>query len=181
MGVATYKALAASLKLVCGGVLNVGTQLGQQLEGKHETAVAIDVIRHGKYIGYSHGLLGSSWAAIACPAPPLPAPPVITGVSGNSGVVGGSAFPVTVTFRAPCDIVGGTWTDQFGVTHDFGWGGSRSQCSGGSGSLVPGYGSCTSPTGQPGKPGQYMQSIVLRDSHGQQSAPFSFPIICAGH
>jgi hypothetical protein len=106
---------------------------------------------------------------------------VITGVSGNTGVVGGPAFPVTVMFRSStCSVVGGTWTDQFGIAHDFNWGRSTDHCSGGSGSMVPGYGNCTSPTGQPGQPGQYPQTIVLRDAQGHQSAAYSFPIICTG-
>lgn len=182
LGVATYHALAASLTLVCGGVLNLGTQLGKKLESKHETAVNVDIERHGKCLSHSTSFLGSSWAAITCPAAQVPPAPVITGVSGNSGVAGGGSFPVTITFKAPaCDILGGTWTDYSGIAHDFAWGGPDSHCAAGVGSTVPGYSSCTSPTGQPSQPGSYEQTIVLRDSYGQQSAPFSFPITCLSH
>jgi hypothetical protein len=102
---------------------------------------------------------------------------VITSVTGNSGHVGGPSFPVTVHYRdAGCTVSGGTWVDQFGVHHDFSAG--RGSCANGVGSLIPGYGGCTSPTGQPGKPGSYMQSITLRNAAGLVSAPYAFPIVC---
>jgi hypothetical protein len=67
VGVATYKALAAGLKLVCGGVFTGGpTEIGVRLEAKHETAVAVDVVRHGKCLKESYGHFGIKWSAVAC-------------------------------------------------------------------------------------------------------------------
>lgn len=133
-------------------------------------------------VGEGHPVINSNWTQInsirhegahaTCPAGPL-----ITGVSGNVGSPGGPPFPITVSYRdANCSVVGGTWTDQAGVPHNFTAG--RGNCADGVGSLVPGNGSCTSPTGQPSKPGSYPQTIVLRDAGGKTSPPFTFSIVC---
>jgi len=67
VGVTTYKALAAGLKIVCGGVIGgVGTALGRKLEANHETHVALDVTRHGKCIGLKHIFGHWSWSAASC-------------------------------------------------------------------------------------------------------------------
>jgi len=67
VGVATYRALAASLKLVCGGVFKVaGTALGKKLEANHETHIAIDVIRHGKCITLKRRFGILQWSAVEC-------------------------------------------------------------------------------------------------------------------
>jgi hypothetical protein len=109
-------------------------------------------------------------------------PPTVTGVSNNAGVTGGPAFLIRLDFTdADCDVVGGTWTDQFGTPHDFGYGNGgpfSSGCEGGVGFTTPGFASCTSPEGIPGQPGEYPQTIVLRDAGGNVSAPFVFPVIC---
>ena len=67
VGVKTYQALAASLKVVCGGVFNgLGTALGKKLEADHETHIAIDVTRHGKCIKLNHVFGQWSWSATTC-------------------------------------------------------------------------------------------------------------------
>jgi hypothetical protein len=67
VGVSTYKALAASLKLVCGGVFQAaGTALGIKLEAKHETHVAIDVVRHGKCLNLARRFGQLHWSAATC-------------------------------------------------------------------------------------------------------------------
>jgi len=67
VGVSTYKALAAGLKIVCGGVFQgVGTALGHNLETRHQTHVAIDVIRHGKCMKLTRRFGQLQWSALKC-------------------------------------------------------------------------------------------------------------------
>jgi hypothetical protein len=70
VGVVTYKALSASLKLVCGGVfIGPPTQLGHELEARHETAVALDIIRRGKCLEETRKpVIGLQWSAVTCRA-----------------------------------------------------------------------------------------------------------------
>jgi hypothetical protein len=115
---------------------------------------------------------------VAAPADAAAPRPVVVEVTGNTGVSGGPAFPVHVAFHDPgCKVVGGTWTDQFGLAHDFGLS-PDATCKAGEGVLTAGYASCTSPTGEPGLPGAYPQSLVLRDAHGRTSDAFGFDVVC---
>jgi hypothetical protein len=67
IGVAAYRALAAGLKVACGGLLDGGANaLGQYLEAKHETAVAVDVERRGLCIQMRQFLGTRSWSAVPC-------------------------------------------------------------------------------------------------------------------
>ena len=68
VGVGTYKALAAGLKLVCGGIFQgAGTALGHRLEANHETVhVAIDVVRHRKCIRLTRRFGQLHWTAHNC-------------------------------------------------------------------------------------------------------------------
>ena len=68
VGVTTWRALTAGMKLVCGGVLTgLASQLGVKLEGKHETAVAIDVIRNGRCLRETRrAVVGLQWSAVPC-------------------------------------------------------------------------------------------------------------------
>ena len=71
VGIGTYHALAAFLKVACGGILGGGaTSLGKKFEADNETHVALDVIRNGKCILLSQktGISGTSWHATDCPA-----------------------------------------------------------------------------------------------------------------
>lgn len=106
--------------------------------------------------------------------------PEIIAVSNFTGTTGGPDFRVHFDYRdAGCKVVGGTWTDQFGLAHDFGVGGPDDSCQAGVGTLAPGSGVCTDPaTGNPGAPGSYPQSLVLRDAKGNESPPFPFFIVC---
>jgi hypothetical protein len=104
--------------------------------------------------------------------------PEITNVSNFTGVSGGPAFPVHFEYvDAGCKVVGGTWTDQLGLVHDFAIG-PNDPCQAGVGSLTPGWGICTGPNGELGQPGEYPQTLVLRDEKGNVSPPFAFFIIC---
>ena len=68
VGVNTYRALLAGMKLMCGGVLTgAATQLGIKLEAKHETAVALDIIRRGKCLRETkRSVVGIQWSAVTC-------------------------------------------------------------------------------------------------------------------
>jgi len=68
VGVNTYRALLAGLKLACGGVLtHSATEFGVKLEAKHETAVAVDIIRHGRCLHETRKVgIGIQWSAVAC-------------------------------------------------------------------------------------------------------------------
>jgi hypothetical protein len=66
VGVGTYKALSAALKVACGGLFAGGAQsFGAWLEARHETHVAVDVERHGKclQIDRRHG---TTFRAVGC-------------------------------------------------------------------------------------------------------------------
>lgn len=66
VGVGTYKAFAAGLKLACGGLLDGGAlALGVKLEADHERNIAKDVVRYGRCIKVTHRL-GTYWSATAC-------------------------------------------------------------------------------------------------------------------
>lgn len=110
-------------------------------------------------------------------APIITSIPDITIGHNDSG-----SYPARLNYRDDdCDIVGGTWIDPSGVSHDFGNGTDASHaaaCTGGIGYLTPGYGSCTSPDGVHSNPGRYAQTITIRDKLGQVSAPFVFYIVC---
>jgi hypothetical protein len=70
VGVATYKALSAGLKIACGGLFAGGARsLGTKLEADNETHVALDIIRRGKcrLLSQLSGLSGTSWHATTCP------------------------------------------------------------------------------------------------------------------
>ncbi|HET8606123.1 MAG TPA: hypothetical protein VFL66_03740 [Gaiellaceae bacterium] len=100
-------------------------------------------------------------------------------MTDTTRVSGGPGGPIHVAYvDSGCRVVGGTWTDQYGVAHDFAAGGPDDGCFAGIGWLTPGDVSCTSPTGDPGTPGSYPQSIVLRDAKGDVSVPFAFSVVC---
>ncbi|HWX09215.1 MAG TPA: hypothetical protein VNY33_04495, partial [Gaiellaceae bacterium] len=68
--------------------------------------------------------------------------PEIIDVTNFTGVSGGPAFPVHFDYvDAGCKVVGGTWTDQNGIAHDFGIS-PNDPCHAGIGSLTPGSSSC---------------------------------------
>ena len=67
IGVNTYRALAASLHVVCGGLFDGGAAaLGEKLESDHETDIATDVLQRGKCIreDVRFGLV--DWSAVNC-------------------------------------------------------------------------------------------------------------------
>ncbi len=67
IGVGTYKALSATLKVACGGVFDGGAAAaGSYLEARHETNVSVDIVRRGKCLRLDtrHG---SRFDAVACP------------------------------------------------------------------------------------------------------------------
>lgn len=67
IGVNTYRALAASLHVVCGGLFDGGAvAVGEKLEADHETDIATDVLKHGKCIreDVRFGLI--NWSAADC-------------------------------------------------------------------------------------------------------------------
>lgn len=67
IGVNTYRALAASLHVVCGGLFDGGAvALGEKLEADHETDIATDVLQQGKCIreDVRFGLV--DWSAVSC-------------------------------------------------------------------------------------------------------------------
>lgn len=67
IGVNTYRALAASLHVVCGGLFDGGAvAVGEKLEADHETDIATDVLKHGKCIreDVRFGLV--NWSAATC-------------------------------------------------------------------------------------------------------------------
>lgn len=67
LGVNTYRALSASLKVVCGGLFNaIGTTLGKQIEANHEASVANHVTRHGLCIKLRHVFGNWSWGNVTC-------------------------------------------------------------------------------------------------------------------
>lgn len=67
VGLYTYRAMAAGLKVACGGLFDGGaTALGTKLEADHETHLALDVTRRGKCIGYRERFDQISWRAIDC-------------------------------------------------------------------------------------------------------------------
>jgi hypothetical protein len=67
VGVNTYRALAAGLKLVCGGIFDGGlSALGKKLEANHETHIAVDVIRHGECMRLRHIFRLWDWGAVRC-------------------------------------------------------------------------------------------------------------------
>ena len=66
VGVGTYKALVASLKIVCGGIFDGGlTSLGAKFEADHETKVALSIVRDGKCLedDQRHGV---KFSAVRC-------------------------------------------------------------------------------------------------------------------
>src|SRR5437588_2036258 len=85
------------------------------------------------------------------------------------------SYRVRVNYRDDdCDVVGGTWVDQSGASHDFGSAsGSNASypggCTSGIGYLTPGYGSCTGPDGQRGASERYAQTITIEDKLGRVS------------
>jgi hypothetical protein len=67
IGVTTSKALATGLKIACGGLFDGGaSDLGVQIESKHESAVALDVLRMDRCLQLTKNLRGLSWSAVKC-------------------------------------------------------------------------------------------------------------------
>jgi hypothetical protein len=67
IGVNTYRALAAGLKVVCGGIFGGGaSSLGKKLEADHETHIALNVVRHGECIKLRHVLGAWAWGSRDC-------------------------------------------------------------------------------------------------------------------
>lgn len=64
IGLATYRALAGGLTLVCGGLLNGA--IGAQWEADHEAHVAADVTRLGQCIELRNIFGVYSWSAVTC-------------------------------------------------------------------------------------------------------------------
>jgi hypothetical protein len=142
IGVNTYRALKAGLKLACGGVLtDAATQLGIKLEAKHETAVALDIIRRGRCLREtSKTLVGIHWAAATCP------PQAAAGTGGatrSAPVLGGhpSTPPGQEGFgqvRPATVSRGGDPTSLISAIHWRSWGGARAVGSGRSTYVWPG-------------------------------------------
>ncbi|HEX6689016.1 MAG TPA: vWA domain-containing protein [Solirubrobacterales bacterium] len=67
VGLFTYRALAAGLKVACGGLLDGGASaLGIKLEADHETHIALDVLRKGRCIKLREFAGALQWSAIEC-------------------------------------------------------------------------------------------------------------------
>lgn len=67
IGVETYRAISATLKVVCGGLLDGGAAtFGYNLEARHETNVALDIIRSGKCLRERRVFGLISWSAASC-------------------------------------------------------------------------------------------------------------------
>jgi von Willebrand factor type A domain len=67
IGTYTYRALAAGLKVACGGLFAGGAAtFGAQRETDHETHIALDVTRKGKCIAYRERFSVVDWRAIDC-------------------------------------------------------------------------------------------------------------------
>jgi hypothetical protein len=111
VGVATYHALAASLKLVCGGVVTaVGNQLGRKLESRHETAVALDILRKGKCLTENRRrILGIQWSAVTCPESAVVIPLDPRAILNNIVREGGSGTAYYVTTGGPPASSGTLW------------------------------------------------------------------------
>jgi von Willebrand factor type A domain len=68
VGLGTYRALSAGMKLACGGLLDGGAAaIGAKIEADHQTNIAFDVLRKGRCIAYRVQFGISSWRAINCP------------------------------------------------------------------------------------------------------------------
>ena len=68
VGLYTYRALAAGMKVACGGLFAGGASaLGNKLEADHETHLALDVTRKGRCIAYRERFSLVSWRAVDCP------------------------------------------------------------------------------------------------------------------
>jgi hypothetical protein len=68
VGLGTYRALAASLKVACAGLLDGGARaLGVKLESDHERHIAVDVVRKGRCITLTRRFGQLHWAAARCP------------------------------------------------------------------------------------------------------------------
>jgi hypothetical protein len=68
VGLWTYRALSAGLKIACGGLLDGGAAaLGAKFEADHEQHIALDVTRKGKCIAYREQFHYVSWRAVDCP------------------------------------------------------------------------------------------------------------------
>jgi hypothetical protein len=93
-----------------------------------------------------------------------------------------ASYPARVNYRDDdCDVVGGTWLDASGVSHEFSNASDASHpggCTGGIGYLTPGFSGCTSPDGRHSAPARYAQTITIRDKLGNVSAPFVFYVVC---
>jgi von Willebrand factor type A domain len=67
VGLFTYRALSAGLKVACGGLLDGGAQaLGVKLEADHETHIALDVLREGRCIQLREAVGVLHWSAVSC-------------------------------------------------------------------------------------------------------------------
>lgn len=69
VGVGTWKALTAGMRLVCGGLLTgPPSELGVKLEAHHETQVMLDIIHKGKCLEQTRKpVIGLQWFAVTCP------------------------------------------------------------------------------------------------------------------
>jgi hypothetical protein len=85
VGLATWKALTAGMRLVCGGLLTgPPTELGVKLEAHHETQVMVDIVRKNKCLEQTQKpVIGIQWSAATCPA--------------SSGPGSGGAEPTALT------------------------------------------------------------------------------------
>lgn len=67
VGAVTYRALASSLTLVCGGLLDGGAATtGYNLEAHHEAAIASDILTKGKCLRYRKVFGLIFWSAATC-------------------------------------------------------------------------------------------------------------------
>lgn len=68
IGYETYRALSASLKIACSGLLDGGAAaLGYNIESRHQARIAVDVERRGKCIRQRRVFGLVSWSAVNCP------------------------------------------------------------------------------------------------------------------
>lgn len=68
VGLWTYRALSAGLKVACGGLLDGGAAaVGAKIEADHEQHIALDVTRKGRCIAYREQFHYVSWRAVDCP------------------------------------------------------------------------------------------------------------------
>lgn len=72
VGLNVYRALAAGLKIACGGLLDGGAAtLGVKLEERHQRNVEQDIVRDGKCLRLTRRFGQLKWSAVWCGGKPI--------------------------------------------------------------------------------------------------------------